>query len=389
MFPNLGLYKNVFQFTSPKFFQMNEITRLEDLESYKILNAQPEKELDDLTTIASLMYNTPISLITFLDEDQQWLQSKVGLLENHTSRKDAICQHTLGDPNEVLVINDLTRDDRFENNSLVQDKGFRFYAGAPLTTPKGNVLGTLCIIDHKPRTITPQQKEALQLLADKAMNFLNYRKKVLSQEHKIRNNILKLRKLTDNIPGGIFQFKRTVSGNMEFEFISKGLARFHSAEQIQEIKKNPAEALTLMHPEDIPRFTKKFEASYESLTNIYEEYRVKTKEGWKWHSVKASPEEIEKGTVVWYGSFQDITNHIRYEEDLEQIAFDISHVLRGPIANLVGLSNSIENEQNLERKVLYEYLDYIREASSQLDQYTRDLNIIYEKKKDLYKLERS
>ena len=75
---------------------MNEINRLEDLESYKILNAQPEKELDDLTTIASLMYNTPISLITFLDEDQQWLQSKVGLLENHTSRKNANCQHTIG-----------------------------------------------------------------------------------------------------------------------------------------------------------------------------------------------------------------------------------------------------------------------------------------------------
>ena len=97
------------------------------------------------------------------------------MLIDQTSRKDAFCQHALNNPNEVLVIEDALDDDRFINNPLVTgDPYFRSYAGAPLETPKGNVLGMLCVIDRQPRQITEQQN-ALQLLANRVMRYFERR----------------------------------------------------------------------------------------------------------------------------------------------------------------------------------------------------------------------
>ena len=116
---------------------MNEQNRLQELKSYKILDTLPEKELDELAEIASVICDTPISLVSFIDEKRQWFKARKGIEAQETPREDAFCQHTLQTPKEVLVVNDPLNDERFKNNPLVLgNPHIRFYAGAPLETPR-------------------------------------------------------------------------------------------------------------------------------------------------------------------------------------------------------------------------------------------------------------
>lgn len=92
---------------------MDENQRLNELLNYKILDTQPEQELDDISQIASLICGTPISLITFIDTDRQWYKAKIGIEENGVLRKKSICQHVLHTPEDVLVIEDISKDERF------------------------------------------------------------------------------------------------------------------------------------------------------------------------------------------------------------------------------------------------------------------------------------
>lgn len=172
----------------------SEDFRLKELNSYQILDSSPDNELDELTEIASLVCEVPISLITMIDENRQWFKSNKGLNVNETLRKDSFCQHTLHKPKEVLIITDSLKDERFKNNPLVEGApNIRFYAGAPLETPNGNVLGTLCVIDSKPKNISEKQQRVLQILAKKAMDYLNTRK--LIWHKKIRLNPMQLNSL--------------------------------------------------------------------------------------------------------------------------------------------------------------------------------------------------
>ncbi len=206
----------------------DERSRLADISDYQILDNPPEKELDELAEIASLVCDVPISLITIVDQDRQWFKANKGLNVNQTARKDSFCQHALHSPEELLIVNDSHLDARFKDNILVtSDPNIRFYAGAPLVTPGGNTLGTLCVIDRKPRVITANQKSILRYLAKKALDYLNTRKLLIKQSNAIETSATKLKKLTNNVPGGIFQLKMTIAGKMTFEFISSGMKALH------------------------------------------------------------------------------------------------------------------------------------------------------------------
>ncbi|XCN75428.1 MAG: GAF domain-containing protein [Candidatus Electrothrix aestuarii] len=141
-----------------------------------MLDTTPEQAFDDITLLASFICETPISLITLLDETRQWFKAKVGLAVSETPREVAFCNHALNQ-SEMLIIEDARRDERFSGNPLVTgDPNIRFYAGSQLVTPDGYPLGTLCVIDQKPRELSPDQLQALEALSRQVISQLELRR---------------------------------------------------------------------------------------------------------------------------------------------------------------------------------------------------------------------
>jgi len=142
----------------------NEAERLRTLRSYRILDTKPEERFDELTRLAALICSVPISLISLIDTDRQWFKSRFGLDVEETPRAQAFCTHAIMQP-DMFVVPDATKDERFAHNPLVTGGlHIRFYAGAPLAARDGHLLGTLCVIDHEPHTLTQAQKEALKIV---------------------------------------------------------------------------------------------------------------------------------------------------------------------------------------------------------------------------------
>src|SRR5437899_115321 len=170
---------------------LNEVKRLKVLWQYDVLDTVPEEVFDDLTELAARICEAPIALITLVDENRQWFKSKVGVSINETSRDISFCSHAIGQ-SDLFIVPDATLDKRFAKNPLVtSDPKIRFYAGAPLITPDGHTLGTLCVIDKVPRELRPDQKQALRVLARHVMTQLELRRhsRELARAHEERKQI--------------------------------------------------------------------------------------------------------------------------------------------------------------------------------------------------------
>ena len=154
----------------------SEIRRLEALRHYQILDTSPEREFDDIVKIAAHICGVPIAALTFIDGERQWFKAKIGIEPSETTREDAFCAHTI-ETKKLLLVEDATADPRFAQNPyVVGEPHIRFYAGAPLVDGEGHALGSLCIIDHKTRTLTEPQKLAFEALARLVVSHLEFRR---------------------------------------------------------------------------------------------------------------------------------------------------------------------------------------------------------------------
>jgi PAS domain S-box-containing protein len=175
---------------------LNEKQRLEDLRALKILDTLPEDQFDQITFLASQICGTPIALISLIDENRQWFKAKHGLAASETPRDFAFCAHAILD-DQVFVVPDSSQDERFFDNPLATGAPHvRFYAGATIISPSGHNIGTVCVIDSKPRNLEPEKVEALKALSKQVTKLLALR----TQVELIKESEDKLKFILDGIP---------------------------------------------------------------------------------------------------------------------------------------------------------------------------------------------
>jgi len=153
-----------------------EARRLEALRAYHVLDSAREQAYDDITKLASFICETPVAMISLVDDCRQWFKSKTGTETQETSRDVAFCAHTILD-SHVFVVPDASNDTRFADNPLVTGESrVRFYAGAPLLTHEGYAMGALCVTDRVPRSLSREQTDALEALARQTIALMELRR---------------------------------------------------------------------------------------------------------------------------------------------------------------------------------------------------------------------
>ena len=294
----------------------NEQERLQALKSYEILNTLEEDEFDRITRLASLICDTPISLVSLVDEKRQWFKSSYGLGIKQTPRELAFCGYTIAG-HGPLMVEDATKDDRFVDNDLVTGNPYlRFYAGYPLIDADGFALGTLCVLDRVPRQLTANQQESLKLLADEVMDLIRDRK----QSEELRN-FEKLFQLSNDLvfvasPQGFFK-----KINPAFEKMLGWHKAYLLATPLYEF----------VHPDDLDSVNQEFQKLMMGGKAISFIQRVKTSaQTYKTIEWMATPDPVS-GNI--FGIGRDITDAKLKEQ---QLAASEAR-MRGLIENSQGL----------------------------------------------------
>ena len=161
---------------------MTEADRLDALHAHNILDTAPEVGFDDIVRLATRLCDAPVALISLVDADRQWFKARAGFEPSETPIEQSVCKHAIGH-RDLLVIPDLSMDARTRSNPLVLNNPYlRFYAGAPLVTPEGLTLGTICVIDHaaRPGGLTDDQADDLRALARQVMSLMQMRRLIAS-----------------------------------------------------------------------------------------------------------------------------------------------------------------------------------------------------------------
>ncbi|MDN3654651.1 ATP-binding protein [Ferruginibacter paludis] len=355
---------------------VNEQDRLSALKELNIIDTAPEQDYDDIVRLASQICKTPISLITLLDEQRQWFKANHGMAATQTPRDISFCTHAIRQ-GDIMIVPDASKDERFTVNPLVtSDPGIRFYAGVPIHSEAGFPLGTLCVIDHKPHTLTSEQVFALQVLAKQVQKLLVLRAKIGGMEKaeailKIREE--KYRRIITNMHLGLLE----VDKDEKILFANESFCEM-SGYQFEELKGKThsnffigGETSTLLKNKN------------ETETNIVEdafEIAVKNKNGQvRWWLISGAPRFDDAGQLNGYiGIHLDITRQKKLELELtearehaedstrskEIFLANMSHEIRTPMNAIVGMANQLA-KTTLDTKQLF-YLDTIHAASENL-----------------------
>ena len=306
-------------------------TRLAALASYDILDSLPEEGFDDVVQLARELCDAPVALVSLVAADRQWFKARVGFPLCETALDASVCAHALAEP-DLLVITDLTLDPRTRSNPLVAGDPFiRFYAGAPLRTEGGDVLGTLCVIDteSRPTALTEAQADGLKRLARQVVNLLELRKAVKQREAALSRQHLagealeateaKLRESEDH-------FRHTVELNpvVPWTCDPQGNITSYSKRWLDLTGQAPGEPdgagwIGALHPDDVERTIETFSACLASGNPIDVDYRLRVVAtgGYRWMRARAYPRRNSDDVITrWYGVVEDVHDRRVAEERL-------------------------------------------------------------------------
>lgn len=238
----------------------NESQRLSELYRFRILDTLPEEDYDQIVQLASQICKTPISFISLIDINRQWIKARVGIEAEETDRKLSFCGHAiLGE--DVMEVPDTLEDERFADNPFVAgEPNVRFYAGVPLVTANGYKVGSLCVLDSKPRHLEKEELFALKVLARQVMRLLELRHKNLELEQQA--------KLTEQHKAKLVELSETQKKIISIiaHDVRNPLASLKGIIQLNELK-----ALSAVEVDEQMRIlNKQLESTLEMLTNLIE-----------------------------------------------------------------------------------------------------------------------
>lgn len=357
---------------------MTNIDNVLKLWDKEITKKNVQLELDEITEVARVIFDASVSIISFVKNSKAWYVSKRIDDTSELKLKGFFKRLVLNSTNEPLILEDTTSCTQEAFKKYPQIK---FFAGAPIISTAGNIMGTLSIIDYTTKDITIEQERCLKILAKKISGFLNLRKLVTEQSKLIVQNSYLFENLTELIPEIIFQLRITGDKEISFPFVSKNLKNIHPSLSLEKITNDPSIIYEILHPEDVESVLLQIESAYRNCSSWKLEFRLINKDKKTiWYRWSAYPKIEANGAITWFGVIQDITFQKEYESTLEQISFDISHVLRKPITNMLGLTKIIEQE-DLSKDDFKEYSKLIQTISKELDNFSKTLNKAYSKKR--------
>ena len=162
--------------TTPPDDPCDDTARLQALQRYGILDTPMEPAYDELADLAGYVCEAPVALISLLDSQRQWFKAARGFALRETPLSESVCRYAIRQSG-VFIVPDLAQDPRFAHYAIVTQKNpLRFYAGAPLVTPDGFVLGTLCVLDHRPRELSAKVQDLLSALARQVIRLLELKR---------------------------------------------------------------------------------------------------------------------------------------------------------------------------------------------------------------------
>jgi PAS domain S-box-containing protein len=322
----------------------NEDDRLAALRAYEILDTDREADFDDVTALIARICDAPIAVINLIDADRQWFKSEVGLGVRETPLETSFCRHALLEQDR-LVVTDAAADDRFACNPLVTDQnGLRFYAGVLLKTGAGLPLGTLCVLDTRPRPegLTEAQSQAMEVLARQVMGMLNLRRAVAAG----RRNDVDLRRAVDALKESEARFRVLADSmpQMVWSTLPDGFHDYYNA-RWYEFTGAPAGSTDgeswngMFHPEDQERAWAAWRHSLET-GDLYEiEYRLRRADGvYRWTLGRAAPIRNEAGEITrWFGTCTDIEDLKRAEQAKDLLSQELSHRIKNIFAVISAL----------------------------------------------------
>jgi PAS domain S-box-containing protein len=300
----------------------DEHSRLASLHALNILDTQPDASFDGLVEVAATVCGAPISLISLIDEDRQWFKANRGLPgTTETPRELAFCAQAIEDNNDILEVPDASTDARFKSNPLVTGQpDIRFYAGAKLTLGNGAVVGTLCVIDRKPKILTTVQRKVLRHLANAAVDLMEARRVT----DALATSESKFRGLCDAAPLGIFSSDRNGACNYTN----------HECQQMLGITEEQALGSgwqSRVHADDLQNVLNRLVKTLKQETTFDSDFRITHDDGQVKH-VRAiavptfSADGSLNGTV---GIIEDTTTRVREQNALTEERSRLASIIKG------------------------------------------------------------
>lgn len=366
----------------------NEKKRLDALKRYKVLDTQPEETFDEITQLAATLTQSKISLVSLIDKDRQWFKSRFGVEATETPRDISFCGHAIMGTDVFEVADSSLNPDFLDNPAVVGEPHIRFYAGAPLVTPDGFKIGTLCVADAKPKSLSSAQKETLKILASHVVGL--FESKLRNADHQKMNLLFEKVQALSHV------------GGWDFDFETQNLIWTSEHYRIFEIPENQNSTQLFelyksrIHPDDLKMLDLFLENAFKKGMDFVFDHRLVLDNGTRIKFVQ-SIARVEKNSegkpIRLYGTCQDLTEKRAFQEQvnherlrmvqtsklasLGEMASGVAHEINNPLTIIAGTVNLLkkykDNPEKFEAKteVILKSCDRIGKIVSGLRKFSR------------------